>query len=196
MCFLLVIIPLRCATLFSNFDAHGAYSNFEYVTGVSPPTVGSYITVAAPFTVAQSALLTSIDLPLVSINGASDVDVAILADDSGVPGASLESFSLVLGQAGGVSTLTSATHPLLTAGNQYWLSVGPAATSASVGWNFANGLSSTVAERPINGQWLTRTYFPGAFSVSGEPAPEPFSLLLIACGLLFLVVAERSALTR
>jgi hypothetical protein len=140
----------------------------------------------------QSYLLDSVELPVGWVTGDNQVNVSVMTDAAGLPGAVLESFSFTgqMGQFGFVNPLlvgTSVVHPLLTPGTNYWLAAfAPDPTWAA--WNKAS--PSIFGPRALSlggGPWNLDAYSmeSEAFRVNGTVAavPVPGALLLGVVGL-------------
>ena len=150
-------------TLFSDFgvaDAFNCCSGYSLGGGASRGNGG--FTVAAPFTASVTATLGRLDIGIsvdATGNLSPNLNIQLLADAGGLPGAVLESFSLT-----GVATVApiivsanSATHPLLAGGVRYWVLVAPPdLLNSKDGW-LLNTTSATaspfVAARTGAGTW-------------------------------------------
>ena len=111
------------------------YSNLGPGTGYDPSwggTLGGFVGanqgLAFQFSFAgpQSYLLDSVGLAVGWVTGENQLNVSVMTDAAGLPGAVLESFSFTdqLGSFGNANPLlvgTSIAHPLLTPGTNYWL---------------------------------------------------------------------------
>ena len=170
--------------LFSTFGPGNTFDETAYSLG------GRYhnYSQAAAFTPAVSATLTQIDLPLEYVY-ASDARISLMTSVDGRPGVVLESFVITgITALPRIRTVMSVTHPLLTAGTEYWLAgSNTSGFDGRVGWNYSIGTSGMVATKLDTAPWPDATFrtLP-AFDVLGEPVPEPASLLMLASGLIAL----------
>ena len=213
-------LPSAEATVvFDNFDAGGGFhpqSNSGAASDINNGFTRFILRAAAEFPVTGNSFsLDSITLPISrsSSNVAGDyLRVRLTADNAGAPGATLE----VLSQNQNIwpafsnpftttTTLTSAIHPLLSAGNNYWivteLTSAPATTSvSSIDYRWYHNTSGTTVgfrqQQTADGTlpadpW---TGFSGqnnvALRVDGS-VPEPSSLLALSGGLLVLALVRR-----
>jgi PEP-CTERM motif len=129
------------------------------------------------------------------------IDAVVTADASGMPGATLETFSSIAvpntGSTfnGTILSEDSTVHPSLVAGTTYWLllQVHDPLGSTAFGWNGSSPqVSGIQATRfSINGPWsVVPTSQALAFDIAGTPTtavPEPSSLTLLATGVLGLL---------
>lgn len=175
--------------------AHGAiiYTDYPKFTGNSYTVYGSGSetfkqSIAGVFVPAATSTFTSAELGLF-LNGnnvnSNNFTVSLNADNSGVPGAAIETFSNVVVPLNNSTdlTLNSVLHPTLTAGTSYWL-VAIAGNSATQGlWSFASSSTpmGTVGSSDDGGaSWVASTgqTLP-VFQINGV-VPEPASLSLLA----------------
>lgn len=190
--------PVRASViLYDNFGGGNAYTaGAGHTVSTAASGAGFAQTAAMPFTPGVGATLESLTLALGRSGGANDVYVELRADAAGVPGAALETFHVVNALGGfGLGdppvSLTSAGHPLMQAGNTYWVVARAGGADTWAAWNFNSaGDSGPLALSNDN-----LTYYPmddtrGAFRVVGVQAdavPEPGTAavlgVLAACGL-------------
>jgi hypothetical protein len=131
----------------------------------------------------------------------ADPTITLFQSAGGAPGSALESFHVDHGDLSEVLspfptvTLSSSAHPLLRAGELYWIAT--AAPSGLTFWVSASAPTVGPAAFRPNGadEWsvVTRNQI-GGFSVLGDltaPAevPEPASMLLVATGVAGVVRA-------
>ena len=111
--------------VFSSFDPGDTLSSAVGVTGSNPENRD----VGTPFTPDRTHRLQTIQIPLAwEGTGENRGDVWLMADNGGVPGAIIESFSAAnlernVGIAGPLVILTSTGKPLLHAQTPYWVVV-------------------------------------------------------------------------
>lgn len=155
--------------------------------------------VAIGFTPAVSAPLESVELALSWFLGPTAVDVSLLEDDGGVPGAVIESYlGLTMSPSPGTLLMaTSTAHPLLVAGTQYWLAAMPSDPIDTLGgWNWTlPQVIGPLAWRIGDGLWTSDGVVQSAARIMGDTGdtgvPEPAAFLLAAAGLLGLATLRR-----
>ena len=159
-----------------------------------------YYEPACAFSPSTTVTFEEIDLAVGAVgrrSGQNSVDVDLCADDSGMPGSVLESFTFTnlpsFGQqsSGDLLEGDSVLHPELFAGTQYWVTVQPEDVDSWDGWNGSSPAVSGLVMDSINGgsTWTNAPYSPAeaAFRIDGLAVPEPstFALLIVgAVGLL------------
>jgi hypothetical protein len=156
--------------------------------------------------------------------GVNSIDITLYADNHGSPGTALETWALsgaipcpytggptgcFRGESGVDGSLvpplnvTSASHPLLTGGSQYWVAAGIADPSTYVSWLLATtsqcqtaghcsndvGGTNAYGTFPLGAPWTVNTSATCcalALEVNGTavPVPEPATVGLMALGLL------------
>lgn len=132
--------------------------------------------------------------------GTSPVSLTLLSDSGNSPGSVLESYVATLDLSNPllqIVTVDSSSHPLLQAGDQYWLSFTPLdPINTAIGWGLASpgypGIELPIAESTTgsNSGWgPTGLNLANEFSVSGTPVPEPGTF---AWAVLAILVAARS----
>ena len=181
--------------IFSDLGPSDSYMpNTSYALG-SPISTDDYVAASA-FTVGGSLsfTLSTIEVAANLVSGTNQLFISIDADSSGLPGATLESFTInnELPQVGTYSSgnlllATSVIHPLLTAGSQYWV-VLSAPDTTWAGWNFnSTGVTGPLYQSnngvPVNSGTLTL----GAMRITGNVVPEPSSLVLSCMAALSLL---------
>lgn len=125
--------------------------------------------------------------------------VTLNSDNSGSPGAVIESWTLselsVLGTTSTITadqTLTSAPGVLLSSGTTYWIvavSDSSGASDTIDGWNFnSTGATGTMAYSFDGTTWSTAgdPFILPAFEVKGTPVPEPPTFAMLGLALAAL----------
>ena len=151
--------------------------------------VGTSITinysVAMDFTVSDDYTLDTVEVALSEIDPSS-VTLNFASDNNGLPGGVIETFVLTglppFGSSGSLLMVgASSLHPLLSAGERYWL----VASSADLAtWNFNSAFDMGLARSEDGNPFVYEDSTAGAYRVLGTPAaalpvPEPMSLLLL-----------------
>jgi hypothetical protein len=184
-------LPLRCnaATIFSNLGPGESLMTAGIGIGFIPFT-STFNYAGIAFTpIGQSFTLDSVELPLQLSSGPNVADVFVTGDVGGLPSGILESFhlsgALPVGSAALV-TLDSTSHPVLSAGGQYWV-VAAGGQSSFVMWN-QNELQEMGPN--VSGPTLTSLVRDSdmnvreALLVSGTAVPEPGTQVLVGFFLL------------
>lgn len=192
-------LPLVCAAsllltayghanvIFTSFGASDA--NFDVsATSVTQPF-------ACQFIPTQSGRLEEIRLAMIAQDeSATSVRVEVLTDLNGLPGEELlDSWHPTIPSGKNTIALQSQSHPVLLAGEKYWLRLSTEAEY--LGWFLSIDSHGQIAAwNTVTGNW--NPPFDGrlsAFDVSIAPAvSEPSGLIMQVIGVLFLLIWIRS----
>jgi hypothetical protein len=187
----------RAGILFTDFGPGDTYiSSAGYSIGGASGAFGQLNIMGATFTADLTGTLTEIDVPFFNQGWPGIFNLALYADDgTGKVGALLESFQNIgpATPAGGIFSVDSSLHPLLTAGDAYWLIATPASSSTAVYWN-ENSIGSygtiyTDSGGSVN--YSTDSTLPAFRVIGATSVPEP-SALLLGLGGLALVASSSS----
>ncbi len=199
---LLAVIPnIQAATVFSDFSAGMTYAppgNGTQIFGAtSSHSPAGYEAEAMAFTPGGNYLFSKIDIALQYGGiGTNSVVVNLATDVGGIPGATLESWTVTPSTTGtGYETVTDSLGILLKGGTQYWIEATPGATDTTAIWN-SNLMDLGNAAVNKGSGWVDRNTPPvgyqlGAFDVQGTAVPEPASIGLILGGFAVLAGAVR-----
>ena len=172
--------------VFNDFGPGDSYGASGYELGYDH-NVGLTSEIACGFTVAagQNYTLSEIDFAASIVSGTNAIGVALLADSGGVPGTTLESWTVSgLGQYPALTppeVVISTLHPTLLAGQQYWLALTMGDSTTFAVWH-NNSIGVTGPGYVISDGRGTLyegdTGFVGAFRVEGTSSavPEPSTL--------------------
>jgi len=174
------------ASLAYNVKGPAAFGERQYVANTFIPTGSDY-------------QLSKIELPLALVGGVDQVDVRLMTDDGGLPGTTLESFTLtgLPADPGQMLTATSTLHPVLHQGTDYWCAITPAGDTQAHWFLNNTGSTGPCAENTL-GLWalMDTPQTQGAFMVEGAPVrgildtPEP-GPLAVATGAILAGAAYR-----
>ncbi len=135
--------------------------------------------------------LDKIELAAFLVDGTNQLDVWLMSDAAGEPGAIIEAFNFngAMGPGGFANPLLAANsvlHPILYPGTPYWLIASAPAADTWAGWNFNSlGVNGTHAIRLDLGPWTVTPDFVlglGAFRITGSVIPAPGAILLGGIG--------------
>jgi hypothetical protein len=154
------------------------------------------------FTAGFTGNLAELDLAIGTNNAGSFVNIQIAADNGGLPGVVLESFTAsvtnLVWSPGAYVSVVSTVHPLLSAGTSYWV-LATTTTNNTDAWYWSNnGVLGTKYNSVVISGIATPTVYMNqtlaAFNVWEDPlapgiTPEP-STYVAGIALLGLVVAR------
>jgi hypothetical protein len=179
----------RADVIFTNLGPGETYDRTGGWAEAGPNALNGPVRAAIAFTINTDAAFDSTRLAVGLRGGANEIDIRLYDDAGGHPGTVLESTHLS-GQMppfrmydhGHLVTFDSVTHPLLQAGQTYWLlPLAPGDTDAAWNWTFfthAGPLAYSLEDEPIN--WtVVRQMAQGTFEVNGTPSPVPESSGLV-----------------
>lgn len=177
------------AVVFSNFGP-GMTFNISTAWNVSGTNFFGGRVVAQSFTPSANFAFSSAQLAMGIIGGPNILQVVLMTSSGGFPGTVVETISLTNAVApigtGGIVLASSALHPLLNAGTQYWIVAFAPEDDTFMGWNLSlNDFSTSVllnGSHSLTGPWEFSAPR-GAFQVNGTPVPEPATMLLLSAAL-------------
>ncbi len=181
----------NAAIVYSNLGPGDTFSGDAYAFGTGSIFWGASFKLGS-----SSFAFTSAEVPLVSFSGSNEVTFGLRSDNSGLPGALLQSFSASIPPNGFEIVTFHGTAPLvLNCGTTYWLtSEDDAPDDTYAGWVTNNiGFVGSAAVRFGSGDWLNSFYPPDtptvAFRINGDligvtDCPEPTSIAMLGVGAL------------
>ncbi|MCE5325711.1 MAG: PEP-CTERM sorting domain-containing protein [Planctomycetaceae bacterium] len=181
--------------IYSSFGPGDSFSN-DGAAGIGgTASFRGFQSVANAFTVSGGDFqLGKIEVATVWDSGTNSLVVSVAADNAGIPGTTIESFSLsglMTGEPGSIVSMTSTLHPLLSNGSSYWVVLEAGAEDASAAWcDSLLSVEGTHAWDEGNG-WQSVTSKPQAFRVTA--VPEPATMSLLALGGLAALIRRRKA---
>jgi hypothetical protein len=202
---ILSVTAAEGATIFSNFGGGNSYNtsagNFS---GNGQDLTTTDYAEADTFTPTVTSGFSSISIALSCYSASAcpnQFTVDLDADNGGVPGTTIESFTVagtslgVLGINNAPTVLNSVLHPVLTNGTAYWITVlAPFSDSVVWNWNSTSDPSNEAISTDNGSTWTAPFSTPGAYSVSSQTVvttPEPSTLWLVALTTLGLLCVRR-----
>jgi len=181
-------------SVYDNFGAGDTYDTGAGWAVTGPSSIlgsGFNYEAAMRFVPNEKYSFVSADLAVSLDSGTNSLDVTLAADNSGAPGAAIETFQLnndmgTFGVANAPLEADSVTHPILDSGVTYWLVASATGDTYAI-WN--DSLSDTSGGSGNAGTgWSFQSGNPtAAFSITGAaltPVPEPGSIALFGTGML------------
>lgn len=164
------------------FNSLPANDSSGWTATGSDSGAGADYDIAQPFTVTADRRFADVQLPLFSARRAAVANVWLMADGGSGPGALIEQIRITDIATSGwpVKTVESALHPLLSAGQTYWIAISTDRGSDVAWGEVASGVKGHWY-RMNQGPWQ---FDPGnnasAFRVDGIPVPEPSCIAAVA----------------
>ena len=132
--------------------------------------------------------LDKIELAVSLVGGTNSLDVWLMSDAAGEPGAIIEAFNFntmgPFGFANPPLAANSVLRPILYPGTPYWLIASAPAADTWAAWNLNSLIvNGTHAERLGLGPWTVSSGTElGAFRITGSVIPAPGAILLGSIG--------------
>jgi len=191
----LAVLPSlsKADTIFSDFGLGNTYRCcLNWGIGLHIPPFHTVSAMA--FTPSSDFDLSQIDLGITWVGNTNSVIVSLQNDSSGLPGATIESWTVSnlppVGSTNAIETVIPVSTVELMATQQYWIAVAGVGDASAV-WNW-NVVGATGAYAQSDGGIFVLNHDTlGAFGVLGTPVPEPSSMWLLGAVFFGLVAFGR-----
>jgi hypothetical protein len=211
-----IVLTLASALFASNAPASVLYSDYNPAVINSFPSEveaftspGGTALTGAEFTPAQTGTLTSLTAPVgfLSLGGTGTMEFTLFA---GLPNplspvdpfnsTPLDTLTATFNAPVDViqnEIFSSTLHPLLTAGQNYWLFVTPNSLSGASEWGLpspgTSGMTETATDSVAGLSFNASAQTLPAFEIAGQAAaaPEPDSSVALGCGIILLAGWKR-----